>query len=202
MMVSENDLFLHGDPESLACFLKDIKAGEKLDFFAVNYDLFPLIDEFFILNPPDEVCDTYTIGENELRGIEKHPSNELNIKDCFFVNDNWDFKSEGSISFIQDCITNRPTVAVRIDGKLVGWALCYSETNDMVEMGSLKVLPDYRNNDIGYSLAVGLTKKVLEKKKTPILHILETNKPSVKLTTAIGFKRTGNKVFWGKGTKK
>ena len=76
------------------------------------------------------------------------------------------------------------------------------EIDDMVNLGSLRVLEPYRNRGYGRKLASSLIAKVLATGKTPMIHIIDSNIASRNLSMGIGFKPHSKKIFWGSGTKK
>ena len=80
--------------------------------------------------------------------------------------------------------------------------MCYDAIEDMVNLGSLRVLEEYRQQGLGRKLALDLVGKVLATGKTPMVHIMDDNIASRTLSMGIGFTPYSEKLFWGRGKKK
>lgn len=204
-MLLEDSLHLYGDEAVLDKFLLELPQDREYNFFGTPLKLLPLLQDHFKNIELEEDCSAYTItpddfAKNGLKDLEELGS--LGPEDAEFVNDHWTYKHEGSLGFFKRILAVHPSSAIRIDGKLVGWAVCYDSIDDMVNLGSLRVLEEYRNQGLGRKLALDLVNKVLQANKTPMVHILDNNIASKTLSMGIGFKPHSEKIFWGTGIKK
>lgn len=199
-MMLDHSLHMFGEESVLDSFLAELKAGEKYGFFAVPTRYMPLLESHFKNIEREEDCSAYTIDKEDFHA-EGEGLDSLNLSDADFVNENWDYKFEGSLDFFKGIIRDFPSSAIRVNNSLAGWALCYDATDDMINLGSLRVLEQHRKQGYGKMLAVDLVKKVLQSGKTPMVHILDNNTASKNLSMSIGFKPYTHKVFWGSGIK-
>lgn len=200
VMLLDYGLHMYGREEVLDKFLSQLETGREYHIFGVSTGLLPLLEQHFDSIQREENCTAYTMSPEDFQGGERLPS--LSIDDAEFVDEHWTYKHEGSAEFFKEIIRSYPSSAIRIDGQLAGWSVCYDATDDMVNLGSLRVLDQYKRRGLGHKLAVDLVQKVLELGKTPMVHIVDNNIASKTLSLGIGFKPHSEKIFWGKGKKK
>lgn len=81
------------------------------------------------------------------------------------------------------------------DGKLVAWAMTHFETEKVSMMGFLHVLEEHRGKGYAKSVGSALIKDILERNKTPALHVFADNVPSMELTPAFGFHKVKRQVW-------
>lgn len=200
VMLLAHGLHMFGREETLDRFLKDLSPGEY-SLFGVATSLLPLLQEHFSRIDSDEDCTAYTLSPEDFTGTPE-PLDNLAVTEAEFVNQHWTYKFPGSEEYFKHIIKAYPSSVIRVDGKPAGWAVCYDAIEDMVNLGSLRVLEPYRNRGYGRKLASSLIAKVLALGKTPMIHILDSNIPSRNLSMGIGFKPYPKKIFWGSGVKK
>lgn len=201
-MMQDHSLHLYGNQDVLDNFLSSLEKGKKYNFFSTAKDYLPLLEQHFADIDTDEDCTAYTITSEDLRVGEIEHLESLQLDDAEVVNDLWTYKFDGSLDYFREIIATLPSSAIRIDSKLAGWAVCYDSTDDMINLGSLRVLDEHRNQGLGRKLSVDLINKVLKMGKVPMVHILDNNTPSKNLSMGIGFKPHPDKIFWGSGIKK
>ncbi len=199
-MMLDHSLHMYGNEQALDRFLNDLAPGEY-SFFGIATSLLPLLKRHFTGIVSDEDCTAYTLSPEDFTGSPE-PSESLTVADAEFVNEHWTYKDEDSLEIFRYSLKAYPSSAIRIDGKLAGWAVCYYAIDDMVNLGSLRVLEPYRNRGYGRKLASSLIAKVLATGKTAMIHIIDSNIASRNLSMGIGFKPHSKKIFWGSGTKK
>lgn len=200
-MLLDHSLLLYGKENALDRFLSDLTPGKEYSFFGVATSLLPLLEKHFTGIVQDEDCTAYTLTPEDFSGAPES-LDTLTVADAEFVNEHWTYKDEGSLEFFKHILKAYPSSAIRVDGKLAGWAVCYDAIDDMANLGSLRVLEPYRHLGYGRKLASSLIAKVLAAGKTPMIHIIDSNIASRNLSMGIGFKPHNKKIFWGSGIKK
>ena len=82
-----------------------------------------------------------------------------------------------AISDVKDCITNRPSSAVYIDGAPVCWCLVHLEKS----LGMLYTEPTHRHKGYALEVMTSLCNKVIELGDVPYAYIVQTNVASANL---------------------
>lgn len=200
-MLLDGSLHLFGREDRIEPFLAELEPG-KYTFFATPVRYLPLLRRYFSDLEKETDSGIYTLSEADFPRNQVEPLTSLELADVDLVDRHWEFRSDGSRDFFRRAIANNPSSAIHSNGQLAGWAVCYGATADMANLGSLRVLDNWRRQGLGRKLALDLAAKVLDWGKTPMVHIAETNAPSQKLSTSIGFRKHKEKVFWGSGIKK
>jgi len=203
-MMFDHSLHMYGQESILDEFLSQLEGGKVHHFFGVPAKLLGLLERHFDSIQREEDCTAYTLTQEDLSAniVSRDSLDSLTLGDAEFVNEHWTYKHEGSLDFFQRLLRTYPSSAIRIDGQLAGWAVCYDAIDEMTNLGSLKVLEEYRNQGLGKKLSIDLVQKVLKLGKTPMVHILDNNTASKNLSIGIGFRPHTEKIFWGSGIKK
>lgn len=201
IMILGEELHLFGHQEILGDFLGDLAPGAEYSLAGFAADLLPLVEKHFTGLDLSETCTAYTLLPRDFTGSGEELE-ELGEGDAPLIDENWDFRCEGSLDLFRQAIRSYPSSAVRVEGRLAGWALCYDATATMANLGSLRVLEPYRNRGFGRKLAASLVAKVLAWGRTPLVHIFDSNLPSQTLSRSLGFKAHTGKMLWGGGQKK
>lgn len=201
VMLVGPELRMFGQEDLLDRFLTQLSPGITYFFGGVDTNLKPLIYEHFTDLDLSEDCTAYTLNP---RDFTETPGDldSLNLADAEFIDNHWDYQYEGSVGVFQTAILNYPSSAIRVDGQLAGWVLCYDANDDMVNLGSLRVLEPYRHQGYGRLLSASLIAKVFATGKIPLVHIYDSNLPSQNLARSLGFVPHNIKMFWGSGQKK
>ncbi|MTI95372.1 MAG: GNAT family N-acetyltransferase [Firmicutes bacterium] len=202
LVMTDWALRFYGEADDLDQLLAQLPSQKKYHFFGVPVDNLPQVEKHFQDIEIEEDCGVYTLVKEDFAAHQVETLDSLTQADAEFVNEHWTYRSDDSLPFFQDIINRFPSSAIRVDGQLAGWSVCYNATDDFVNLGSLKVLPQYRKRGFGRKLALDLAAKVLETGKIPLVHILDDNIASRTLSTGIGFKLHPKKIFWGVGIKR
>ena len=200
-MMLDHSLHMYGKEQALEQFLQDLAPGREYLFYGIAKGLLPMLERHFTGIVSNEDCTAYTLRPEDFAG-DPETLDTLTVADAEYVNEHWTYKDKGSLEFFQHILKAYPSSAIRVDGKLAGWAVCYDAIDDMANLGSLRVLEPYRHLGYGRKLAASLIAKVLAAGKTPMIHIIDSNIASRNLSMGIGFKPHSKKIFWGSGTKK
>ncbi len=200
LLLQDWALHLYGDEQQLYSLLKELPPG-KYEFFATAEEYMPLLQKVFQGIETETLSDIYVLKEDDFPRDQVESLDNLTEEDVDLVDANWDYRFDGSRDFFLNAITSYPSSAIRIDDKLAGWAVCYSATDDMANLGSLRVLQPWLRQGWGRKIALDLAAKVLDSGRTPMVQILTTNTASQNLSCSIGFKALGQHIFWGEGTK-
>jgi len=100
--------------------------------------------------------------------------------------------------YVRSRIQNGPSAAIVVGGELVGWYLTHFETPDVVMLGFLHVLDDYRRRRYAKALSRALIRDALSKGKVPACHVYTDNAASIALMEGLGFRRVCLQA-WGDG---
>lgn len=182
--------------EDLVPLLKRIpKDHPETELFCVQNKFIPLLEKH--IAPVTVAHDCYIWTLDRLK--EKAPIlDSLTVKDALFVNDNWDYKGEHSLEFIQHCIETMPSSCIRNEeGQPVAMAFCYGQSPHHINMGGFKVLPQYRKQGLGKKINLDMCNKVLALNRKPLVHIKVDNIVSQHICQSTNFKRN-ERVFWGR----
>ncbi|CAM1355417.1 GNAT family N-acetyltransferase [Tenacibaculum halocynthiae] len=81
------------------------------------------------------------------------------------------------------------------DNKLIAATGERLQLNDFIEISAVVTHPDYTRKGFAKQLVAHTTKKIIEKNKTPILHVADINTGAIKLYESLGYK-TIRKIIW------
>lgn len=203
MVITEDDpkhICIHADEEeAFLDLLRSLESGKKYQFSGLRDIFLPLIEKEFEMVEISP-CWLFVLPEGGLRGEVRHEIVSLTEDDVEFVAENWEHFS-GAYEHVRDRILNGDTVAFRMNGKLIGWDATHFETERVVMLGFLFVMEEYRNEGIATSLCVSLTRRILERGKTPIFYVMKDNEPSIKFSLGLGYEIVDSHS-WVSGVKK
>ncbi len=113
------------------------------------------------------------------------------------VHNRWGInEDEEMVDFFRKRIKSGMTSAIYDDGTPVAWGGTYHETPWVIQLGWLYVEEEHRRQGFGTAITVDLVNRVLDKGKTPMLHVFETNDASLSLVKKYGFVQLERR-FWG-----
>lgn len=179
--------------------LRSLESGKKYRFSGLRDIYIPLLEEEIEITEYSP-CWFFKLEEKNLKGEIRHKIDSLTEEDVDTVAENWE-QFPGAHEHVKDRILNGDTVAARIDGKLIGWDATHFETDKVVMLGFLFVMDDYRKQGIASSLCTALTKRVLEKGKTPIFYVMKDNEPSIVFSLKLGYEIIDSHS-WATGVKR
>ena len=124
---------------------------------------------------------------------------ELHPQDAEEVNNRWEYRSRGTCEYIRESIALRPSVCVRNPSK-DNEMVCYAITHDMLAVGILHTIHEYRGKGMGKLVSALMVRKLLAEfakiseslpglpvEPGPYATISRTNTPSRKIFEAMGF---------------
>lgn len=187
------------DEDAFLELLRSLESGKKHQFSGLRDIFIPLLEKEFEITDINP-CWMFVLPEGGLKGEVRHEIVSLEEEDVETVAENWEYFS-GAYEHVIDRIVNGDTVAYRKDGKLIGWDATHFETDKVAMLGFLFVMEEYRKEGIATSLCVTLTKRILEKGKTPIFYVVKDNEPSIKFSLGLGYEIVDSHS-WVSGVKK
>ncbi len=149
--------------------------ADKLLALADKTDEDLLHDDCLLYLYPEKTIDVSDIPEN-VRPVDISCAETL---DYFYT-----YRSQGSLEKIKKEISSRPSAATYIDGEIACWSLIHEDGS----MGAMFTKPQYRHGNLAVNTSKYLISQQLARGKTPFVHIVDINTPSIKLAEKIGLK--------------
>ncbi|MFX0015472.1 MAG: GNAT family N-acetyltransferase [Promethearchaeota archaeon] len=75
----------------------------------------------------------------------------------------------------------------KLEDKIIACGGTHFETSDAAQLGNILVLPEFRRNSMGITLASTITREILKKKSFATLFVTQNNRPAINLYKKIGF---------------
>lgn len=145
----------------------------------------------------EEPCYLYYLPKDKhAEYLKKHPHDldRIEEKDLDIVDQYYTYRNEGSKEYLRACIKNRPSSMLRDEnGNPISWALVREDHS----MGVMYTLKEYRKKGLAREVSADLIKKVIETDKTPYVHIVESNTPSINLASDLGMIPWGRVLWFG-----
>jgi ribosomal protein S18 acetylase RimI-like enzyme len=137
----------------------------------------------------------YALDPSAFVDLQAHPVQPVAPGAAAFIAERWepDWPSE---RYVRSRIEGGPTAGIYVDGALVAWAMTHFVTPRVAMLGFFHVLKERRRLGYGKSAASALTKEVLRRGLTPVLHVNVDNAPSIDLVEKLGYRRVKRQV-WG-----
>jgi len=182
--------------EDLIPLLEVIPTNQpETELFCIENKFIPLLEKHVAPITIEADCHTWTLDKL----MEEAPTlDSLTLADAPFVNDNWDYKFDQSLEFIQRCIQSMPSSCIRNQqGQPIAMAFCYGQSPFYINMGGFKVLPEHRRQGLGRKVHLDMCRKVLVENRKPLVHIRTDNVVSQHICQSTNFTRK-EQVFWGK----
>lgn len=123
----------------------------------------------------------------------------LKAKDAEIVNDRWPYGSRGTVEMVRECITERPSAAVRHDGTLVAWAV----TRNDGSVGMLHTEPAHRKRGLASAVVTSIVAQLHWRSECPYVAASPVPTPSQFFLATEGaslFAHTGFST-WRKATR-
>lgn len=139
----------------------------------------------------------YRLDRADFRDVQAHEVEPLDPNFAAKIAKIWapDWPSEG---YVRSRITKGLNGAIYENGEPVAWYMTHLETDDVVMLGFLHVLDEYRGRGYAKSLSCALIKQTFAKDKVPCCHVYTDNAASIQLMEGLGFRRVCLQV-WGDG---
>ena len=93
---------------------------------------------------------------------------------------------------VEECIVNRPSSALFVDGKPVCWCLLHLEKS----LGMLYTLPEHRKKGYALHVMVDLCNKVLQNGDVPFAYIVQSNVASLALGKKYNLHSVGESYYF------
>lgn len=140
-------------------------------------------EKMLLLDKSSSLPEGYTVGA-------------LKEEDASIINDTWKYRSEHSLSMVQNMVEKMPNAGVREEnGDLCAWCLVYSGD---CSIGMAFTLEDHRNKGLAKAAARLCIARYIERKEgtSPFCYIVNGNEASLKVfQDALGFTKEGD-TFW------
>lgn len=115
----------------------------------------------------------------------------LTLDDAEFVNNHYEYKGDYSLDKIRDAIENRPTSCVRIDGKLVSYAVLNLDNS----IGYMYTVKEHRKKGYAYEVTKDISLKTIKSGRLPYVQIHHWNNESLNLALKVGYEVCSD-VYW------
>lgn len=139
-------------------------------------------------------CSLYYLPKENLdESLIKNPVQSIDIKDAEIVNRFYTYANDDSLQDIKECILNRPSSAVYVNGEIVSWVLVHDDNS----MGIMYTKEEYRKSGYAVDVTVDLSRKIFQRGNMPFLHIVENNTMSPGLAKKCGFVQHGYADWFG-----
>jgi hypothetical protein len=139
-------------------------------------------------------CSLYYLPKENLdESLIKNPVQPIDIKDAEIVDHFYTYRGEDSLEDIKDCIANRPSSAVYVNGDIASWVLVHGDNS----MGIMFTKDEYRKKGYAVDVTIDLSRKILASGNVPFLQIVENNNMSPGLAQKCGFITHGYADWFG-----
>ena len=188
---------IHGGDESAAKTLFfSLKKG-KWHLFDFPSRYLPLVETLGRVSVEEPAILFKNRAKKPLIQNYKGPITTLKLADAPLVHKRWGLdKDKEMVAFFKRRIAQGPTSAIEINGELVAWAGTYHHTPWVTQLGYLHVEKGHRRNGYGMAVAVDIINKALSKGRIPLVHVFDTNYPSLNMIKKLKFVPV-EKRFWG-----
>ena len=128
-------------------------------------------------------CDLFAWNGKPLRYKCKYEVREMDAAYAQKISDGTHYHA--SIAEIKECIANRPSAAIYVDGAPVCWCLLHLEKS----LGMLYTEPEFRHKGYALEVMVTLANKVIELGDVPYAYIVQDNAASISLAAKYNLVR-------------
>jgi hypothetical protein len=115
------------------------------------------------------------------------------FRDAEIVDQHYPYRHARSLEQIQNCIRQRHSSAVYVDGAIVCWVLVHEDDS----LGIMHTLEGHRRKGHGVAVTLDLVRKQLADGRTPFLQIRNDNSLSPGLARKCGFVQHGSCDWFG-----
>lgn len=171
---------------------------QLLNILPNEYYNYALVEDWMVnIIDPDNIrvremiCKRLYLPESVNLEYTKDLVTTLNVSDAYEIQNTHAYGEYTDIDYVTDQITQGYNGCIRIDGKLVAWAI----THDDGAIGFLYVMPEYRGKNFGYEITTFIANKLKNDNLPVYVHIEADNEHSIALSKKIGFIEDRN-VRW------
>jgi len=136
-------------------------------------------------------CYLYVLKPGRLVIDRTHRVSQLRPDDAALIARAWPYGR--SPEHILRRIVHGPGYCIRRQGAPVAWGLTHEDGS----MGFLHVVEEYRHQGMARTLTTALAERLLKLGIQPFMHIMTTNRASLRLTASMGFSRAGRFSWFG-----
>ncbi len=187
----DETLTLRGDKEFLLHLIDEMEFESEREyrFHAVDNESYEAVKERFDVSDHREtwmlVRDRNKIGEPT---VDVEP---LEKKDAEKIDKYWGSSDSDSTDYLRERIEKGPAYGVRKEGELVAWCLTHYLTEQVIMLGMIYVLDEWRRSGFAKSLTEKMCLEGLKDDLIPTVYIYKDNEPSISLAGSLGFERIG-----------
>ncbi|MCL2610649.1 MAG: GNAT family N-acetyltransferase [Defluviitaleaceae bacterium] len=183
-------------------------ATHNLQFLMDFWDTLPQGHQFFSGVPSDiadiflknrepewaSPCKVYAaVGEFMPSENDKYICESLQPTDAEEVDKYYTYRDEGTVEVIRNDIINMDSACVRINGELACWCLVHSNDGSL---GPLYTKEKFRRQGLAEVVSSHLIEKLINKKMTPYVQIVQDNMLSLGLITKFGYMEFTHDCTW------
>lgn len=142
----------------------------------------------------DAPCDLYVLPEGgQVQPRPGSPATRVRLEDAELIDAHYAYRHAHSLEKIRNCIAQRPSSAVYVDGKAVCWLLVHEDNS----LGIMYTLEEHRRKGYALDVSLDLVDQQLKAGKTPFLQIRDDNAMSPGLALKCGFVPCGKCDWFG-----
>ncbi len=121
----------------------------------------------------------------------KTKTRPLTIEDAEKADKYWDYRSDHSLEYVKEIITNKLCEGIDDSDELVAWAVTHGDSS----LGIMYVMEGHRRKGYAKDITNSMSIKVRKSGRIPFLFVVENNHKSFSLTQKMGF-RSVNHIAW------
>ena len=111
------------------------------------------------------------------------------------INQNWLYSTkEDDFRFILENMQKYPSCGIRRGDELLSHFIIMAETDKSSFLAGAYTKKEFRNEGMQTSTTSLLTQNILERGKTPCMHIVEGNAPSIRAVSKVGYRQFATHV--------
>ena len=216
---AEAEVYLYNDDLKNGLIVSGVVDGVEQDFFYLCTSSDDFLKDFWESLAPGHKCFSgvhapvarlFQKGKNVVwqnpckvfvykGGLERVEDSgcvcqSLTVEDAEEVDKYYTFRSDDSIHYIRENISRFDSACLRVDGQLAAWC-CMHEDNSM---GPLFTKEQHRNSKMAWAVTLALMEKLIAKRITPYVQILEDNAVSIGFAEKIkGMEYSHDCVWFG-----
>lgn len=177
-----DELWVYLNPENESDLKELLKFTKEDQFFFGESWVIPFIGE----DPDFEwklECEKLVLPKEV--NIPKPLTNVFPLMetDAEYIQEHHSYADFTDVSYIKERIRNGVAFGIRVDKKLVAWAM----THDDGAIGFLYVLPNHRGMGYAQDITDKMILEIRRRGKLPFVHVEKENKKSISLAKKVGF---------------
>lgn len=198
--LDENRVYVGKSDRPWAYFqVSDVEGLTKLlGILPKEYFNYALIEDWMVdtIDPENArvremVCKRLYLPQNIKLDFTPNLVTSLSEDDALEIQNTHAYGEYTDIDYVREQIRNGHHGCIRVDGKLVAWAI----THDDGAIGFLYVLPEYRGRNYGYEITAFIASRLRSEGLPVYVHIEADNEHSIELSKKLGFVEDRN-IRW------